>query len=168
MKCPNCQSDKIRKNGHRRGKQNYHCQQCDYAARTPKASPIHRTIYKARILNRGQRKLLENVCQRTRFESAESEAFKSRLATLRCYASCERIIGVNHNTVIRWVRKSALALPNAPQLEDIAEITEIDELQTFGFAKPPAEGCRNAKRVCWSKKTKSSCGQQLTIGNQAF
>jgi insertion element IS1 protein InsB len=29
MKCPNCQSNKIRKNGHRRGKQNYHCQECD-------------------------------------------------------------------------------------------------------------------------------------------
>ena len=29
MKCPNCQSSKIRKNGHRRGKQNYHCKECD-------------------------------------------------------------------------------------------------------------------------------------------
>ncbi len=29
MKCPNCQSTKIRKNGHRRGKQNYQCKECD-------------------------------------------------------------------------------------------------------------------------------------------
>ena len=28
MKCPDCQSKKIRKNGHRRGKQNYHSQEC--------------------------------------------------------------------------------------------------------------------------------------------
>ena len=28
MKCPNCQSEQIRKNGHRRGKQNYQCKKC--------------------------------------------------------------------------------------------------------------------------------------------
>ena len=100
------------------------------------------------------------------------------------FRAIERV-RVNHNTVIRWVRKSALALPNAPEVEEIPEITEIDELQTFGFAKPPAEGCRNAKRVCWSKKTKFGCGAganapsaslarsdafgiALITGNQAF
>ena len=39
--------------------------------------------------------------------------------------------GVNHNTVIRWVRKSVLSLPNAPEVAEIPEITEIDELQTY-------------------------------------
>ena len=29
MKCPRCQSTHIRKNGHRRGKQNYQCKDCD-------------------------------------------------------------------------------------------------------------------------------------------
>ena len=29
MQCPNCQLNKIRKNGHRQRKQNYHCQECD-------------------------------------------------------------------------------------------------------------------------------------------
>ena len=38
---------------------------------------------------------------------------------------------VNHNTVIRWVRKSALILPNAPEVAQIPEITEIDKLQTY-------------------------------------
>ena len=84
------------------------------------------------------------------------------------FRAIERITGVNHNTVIRWVRKSAFALPDAPKVEEIPEITEIDELQTFGFAKPPAEGCRNAKSVCWSKKTKYGYGQRLIIGNQVF
>jgi transposase-like protein len=28
MNCPNCHSQKIRKNGHRRGKQNYQCKEC--------------------------------------------------------------------------------------------------------------------------------------------
>ena len=47
------------------------------------------------------------------------------------FRAIERVTGVNHNTVIRWVRKSAIALPDAPQVEAIPEITEIDELQTY-------------------------------------
>ena len=42
-----------------------------------------------------------------------------------------RITGVNHNTVIRWVKKTALAIPDAPNVSEIPEIAEIDELQTF-------------------------------------
>ena len=57
---------------------------------------------------------------------------KSRhCVTLQSFALCERVTGVNHNTVIRWVRKSAVALPDAPRVEEIPEITEIDELQTY-------------------------------------
>ena len=47
------------------------------------------------------------------------------------FRAIERVTGVNHNTVIRWVRKSAITLPDAPQVEEIPEITEIDELQTY-------------------------------------
>ena len=47
------------------------------------------------------------------------------------FRAIERVTGVNHNTVIRWVKKSAVALPNAPRVEKIPEITEIDELQTY-------------------------------------
>jgi transposase-like protein len=28
MECPNCNSTHVTKNGHRQGKQNYHCQSC--------------------------------------------------------------------------------------------------------------------------------------------
>ena len=47
------------------------------------------------------------------------------------FRAIERVTGVDHNTVIRWVRKSANTLPNAPEVSEIPEITEIDELQTF-------------------------------------
>lgn len=47
------------------------------------------------------------------------------------FRAIERVTGVNHNTVIRWVRKSALGLPDAPEVEEMPEITEIDELQTY-------------------------------------
>ena len=47
------------------------------------------------------------------------------------FRAIERVTGVNHNTVIRWVRASAEALPDAPLVSEIPEITEIDELQTY-------------------------------------
>ncbi len=47
------------------------------------------------------------------------------------FRAIERITGVNHNTVIRWVRNSAQILPDAPWVSKIPEITEVDELQTF-------------------------------------
>ncbi len=47
------------------------------------------------------------------------------------FRALERVTGVNHNTVIRWVRVSARVLPNAPAMSEIPEITELDELQTY-------------------------------------
>ncbi len=47
------------------------------------------------------------------------------------FRAIERTTGVNHNTVIRWVRKTAYPLPNAPEVSEIPEIAEIDQLQTF-------------------------------------
>ncbi len=46
------------------------------------------------------------------------------------FRALERITGVNHNSVIRWVRNSAETLPDVPLVSEIPEITEIDELQT--------------------------------------
>lgn len=44
------------------------------------------------------------------------------------FRAIERVTGVNHNTVIRWVRKRAIALSDTPEVSEILEITEIDEL----------------------------------------
>ena len=68
------------------------------------------------------------------------------------FRAIERVTGVNHNTIIRWVRKSAIALPHAPEVSEIPEITEIDELQTF----------------VGKKKIRDGSGPQLIIGNQVF
>ena len=105
MKCPNCQSDKIRKNGHRRGKQNYHCKECD-------------------------RQFIDRYTKRGYSTEVKEHCLKMYLNGLG-FRAIERVTGVNHNTVIRWVKKSAIALPNAPRVEEIPEITEIDELQTY-------------------------------------
>ena len=125
MKCPNCQSNKIRKNGHRRGKQNYHCKKCD-------------------------RQFIDRYTARGYSTEVQENCLKMYLNGLG-FRAIERVTGVNHNTVIRWVKKSAVALPNAPRVEEIPEIRQIDELRS----------------LCRSKKTRYGSGQQLTIGNQA-
>ena len=110
MKCPNCQSDKIRKNGHRPGKQNYHCQKC-------------------------ARQFIDRYTARGYSIEVKENCLKMYVNGLG-FRAIERVTGVNHNTVIRWVR-NALALPNAPEVEEIPQrtcphvITEIDELQTY-------------------------------------
>lgn len=105
MKCLHCTSTHIRKNGHRRGKQNYICCQC-------------------------QRQFIE-------FYSTKGYSDEVKMHCLNLYVNgmgfraIERVTGVNHNTIINWVRQAALALPNAPEAEEIPEITQVDELETF-------------------------------------
>ena len=99
------------------------------------------------------------------------------------FRAIERVTGVNHNTVIRWVRKSALSLPNAPEVAEIPEITEIDELQQRDCTSCLASQRASRSNIRWSKsgatplifnqlwvahqdKTKFGYGQQLIIGNQ--
>ncbi|WP_442942325.1 transposase-like zinc-binding domain-containing protein [Nostoc sp.] len=50
MNCPYCASNLIRKNGHRRGKQNYMCVSCD--VRSTPLTPICRITFKTRIQRR--------------------------------------------------------------------------------------------------------------------
>ena len=47
------------------------------------------------------------------------------------FRAIERVTGVNHNTVINWVRQAANSLPDAPTISEIPEIAQVDELQTF-------------------------------------
>jgi transposase-like protein len=105
MKCPNCQSSQIRKNGHRRGKQNHHCKQCN-------------------------RQFINEYTERGYPNEVKQNCLRMYVNGLG-FRGIERVTGVNHNTVIRWVRASARMLPNAPTMSEIPEITEIDELQTY-------------------------------------
>lgn len=105
MSCPNCQSNQIRKNGHRRGKQNYQCKECS-------------------------RQFITEPAQVGYPPSMKESCLKMYVNGMG-FRAIERVTGVNHNTVIRWVRNSALEIPDAPEVEEIPEITEIDELQTY-------------------------------------
>ncbi|BAZ47260.1 IS1 transposase (plasmid) [Chondrocystis sp. NIES-4102] len=35
---------------------------------------------------------------------------------------------IHHTTIMNWIRKAGIKLPNAPEEDEIPEITEIDEL----------------------------------------
>jgi transposase-like protein len=41
----------------------------------------------------------------------------------------ERLTGVNHNTVINWVRAVGNSISSQPDYEEIPEVAQIDELQ---------------------------------------
>ena len=105
MKCPNCQSNQVRKNGRRRGKQNYQCKKC-------------------------QRQFIDQYTQTGYPRSVKESCLKMYVNGLG-FRAIERVSGVNHNTIIRWVKATAERLPEAPSVEEIPEIAEIDELQTF-------------------------------------
>lgn len=47
----------------------------------------------------------------------------------------ERVTEIHHTTVMHWIREVATTLPDAPQVEEIPEITQLDELQTFVGSK---------------------------------
>ena len=105
MKCPKCESTQISKNGHHHGKQNYVCK----------------------------------VCGRQFIESYNPKGYSddAKRICLRMYVNgmgfraIERVTGINHNTVINWVRQADVALPEPPRSDGITEETELDELQKF-------------------------------------
>lgn len=115
MNCPDCASHHIRKNGHRRGKQNYICCSCD-------------------------RQFLESYTKR-----GYSNEIKQQCLTMYVngmgFRAIERLTGVNHNTIINWVKKVAEPLPNAPECSEIPEVAQVDELETFVGKKKRSFGC---------------------------
>lgn len=47
----------------------------------------------------------------------------------------ERCTGISHNSIINWVKETGGRLPETEAVETIAEVGEIDELQTFVGSK---------------------------------
>lgn len=118
MNCPECGATKVSKNGHHHGKQNYICCCCG-------------------------RQFVESYSPRGYSDDVKQRCLKMYLNGTG-FRGIERVMGVNHNTIINWVRQVGLALPDAPEALEIPEIAELDELQTFvgskktrfGFGQP--------------------------------
>jgi len=47
----------------------------------------------------------------------------------------ERVTQIHHTTVMGWIRSAGHQLPDAPEAEEIPEISDLDELQTFVGSK---------------------------------
>jgi insertion element IS1 protein InsB len=105
MNCPKCHSNNLRKNGHRRGKQNYQCKNCG-------------------------RQFLECYS-----EVGYSKKVKENCLTMYLngngFRTIERITKVNHNTVIRWVKQAGTQLPEHHNRDRIPQVAQLDELQTY-------------------------------------
>jgi transposase-like protein len=105
INCPKCHSHSIRKNGHRRGKQNYQCKNCG-------------------------RQFIEFYS-----EVGYSQKVKQDCLTMYLngngFRAIERITKVNHNTVIRWVKQIGHQLEDGKEDYEIPQVAQLDELQTF-------------------------------------
>ena len=110
MQCPHCQSQRIRKNGHRRGKQNHRCVDCG------------RQFVGNPSTERGYSNDIRQLCLRLYVNGMG-------------FRGIERSTGVHHTTVINWVRQAGESLPDTASPETIPDVGELDELETFVGSK---------------------------------
>ena len=103
--CPKCGGNNIRKNGHRRGKQNYQCKNCG-------------------------RQFIESY-EEIGYPKKVKEDCLTMYLNGNGFRAIERITKVNHNTVIRWVRQAGNQLPDNNDTHRIPVVAQLDELQTF-------------------------------------
>lgn len=135
MKCPSCESTQISKNGRRRGKQALICKYC-------------------------YRQFLESYSPREYSDDAKEICLRIYVNGMG-FRAIERVTGVNHNTIINWVKLAATLLPDAPEYEQIPEIAQVDELQTF-------VGSKKNKIWLWTAVNKGTPGiLDWVIGNRS-
>jgi transposase-like protein len=115
MKCPECQSKHINKNGKKKGKQNYICVDC-------------------------KRQFIEcHESQKGYPDSVKRECLTMYVNGMG-FRAIERVKRVHHTTIINWVKEVGELLPNAYEPEKIPEVGELDELQTFVGSKKTEGG----------------------------
>jgi transposase-like protein len=116
MHCPYCESAKIRKNGKRRGKQNHICVDCGrqfidiYSPSKGYPDEVKESCLRSYVNGMGFRAIERDKGVQTLADSL----------TLRY-----------HTTVINWVKQVGSMLPDAPPIEKIPLVGELDELETF-------------------------------------
>ncbi|AFY37058.1 Insertion element protein [[Leptolyngbya] sp. PCC 7376] len=109
MECPECQSTHIRKNGKKKGKQNHICVDCG-------------------------RQFIDHYSQLGYSNAFKRECLKMYVNGMG-FRAIERVKGVHHTTVITWVKQVGALLPDAYEPEEMPQVGELDELQTFVGAK---------------------------------
>ena len=89
MKCPQCNSTKAVKNGHRRGKQCYKCGNCK---RQFVESPVERR-YSPEV---------KQICLKMYHNGMNLRGI-------------ERVTEIHHTTIMNWIKKAKLDLSDTPQ-----------------------------------------------------
>ena len=79
-----------------------------------------------------------NLLKATRMTSNEN-AWKLYLNGMG-FRAIERVKHIHHTTIIYWVKQLGDRLPDAPADNNIPEVTELDELQTFVGSKKTKSG----------------------------
>lgn len=105
MHCAKCNSSQNKKNGFRRGKQSFKCKDCGYQYvqdPKPRAYPTE----------------VKKLCLKMYLNGMG-------------FRGIARVTEIDHTTIINWVEEAGESLSDEPQEDEIPEITEIDELQTF-------------------------------------
>jgi transposase-like protein len=106
MECPECNSTHIRKNGIKKGKQNHICVDCRRQFVVPNQTP------------------------RGYSEEVKRECLKMYVNGMG-FRGIERVKRVHHTTLITWVRQVGEQLPDAYHAEQVPQVGELDELETF-------------------------------------
>ncbi len=115
MECPDCQSTHIRKNGKRRGKQNYICVSC-------------------------HRQFIDSYTVQGYTDDIKQQCLRMYVNGMG-FRGIERVTGVHHTTVIYWVKQVGEQLPDAYDPEAVPQVGELDELETFVGSKKTKSGC---------------------------
>jgi transposase-like protein len=115
MKCPECQSSHVRKNGIKTGKQNHICVDC------------------------GRQFVVRNETPYGYSDEVKQNCLKMYVNGMGLRA-IERVTGVHHTTVITWIKQVGKHLPDAYAPETIPQVGELDELQTFVGSKKTKSG----------------------------
>ena len=106
MKCPECQSTHVNKNGQKKGKQNYICVGCG------------RQFIDCYQPHKGYSEEVKRECLKMYVNGMDFRAI-------------ERIKGVHHTSIINWVKQVGELLRDAYEPETIPLVGELDELETF-------------------------------------
>jgi len=105
MQCPRCGSTDIRKNGQKKGKQNHICCDC-------------------------RRQFIDVYEPKGYPEEIKRECLEMYVNGMG-FRAIEQVKKVHHTTIIHWVKQVGQVLPDAPHTQEIPEVTEVDELETF-------------------------------------
>ena len=115
MECPECKSNHINKNGRKRGKQNHICVDCG------------RQFIDCYQTHQGYAPSVKQDCLKMYVNGMGFRAI-------------ERVSGVHNTTIIDWVKKVGEILPDYYNPEQIPNVGELDELETFVGSKKTRSG----------------------------